>query len=88
MINMGVALQREGRHKDAVEAYRKGLAIDPNWPEAHLNQAYALQDMGLHQQAGDAFISALKVRPNTHVYTYITHAYIRMYVYTYIHTYV
>ena len=64
LINMGVALQREGRSQEAVEAYRKGLALDGNWPEAHLNQAYALQDMGRHQEALDAFTNALKARPN------------------------
>jgi Flp pilus assembly protein TadD len=43
---MGVALQRAGKNAEAVAAYQQGLALDPNWPEAHLNQAYALQDSG------------------------------------------
>jgi len=64
LINMGVALQRGGRHAEAVDAYRKGLVLDSNWPEAHLNQAYALLDMGRAQEAADAFTSALKVKPN------------------------
>jgi tetratricopeptide (TPR) repeat protein len=62
LINMGVALQRGGRNQEAVDAYRKGLDLDSNWPEALLNQAYALQDLGRHQEAADAFVKALKAR--------------------------
>jgi tetratricopeptide (TPR) repeat protein len=64
LINMGVALQRDGRHEDAVKAYSKGLELDAGWPEAHLNQAYALQDLGRHQEAVEAYTKALKAKPN------------------------
>ena len=64
LINQGVALQRNGRLREAVEAYDKGLAIDGNWPEAHLNKAYALQELGDHQQAANALMAALAIKPN------------------------
>eukprot|EP00960_Hanusia_phi_P047056 758187-Hanusia_phi.AAC.2 len=52
LINMGVALQRQGKHEDAVEAYRKGLKIDGRWPEAYLNMVGGVRGRGRGRRRG------------------------------------
>ncbi|MBY4831249.1 hypothetical protein [Burkholderia dolosa] len=45
-FNHGYALQRAGRHADAVAPYRAALAIEPDWPSLRNNLAIALRLSG------------------------------------------
>ena len=45
-INMGVALQDQGKLEEAIEAYNKALAIKPDYAEAHHNLSFALLNSG------------------------------------------
>jgi tetratricopeptide (TPR) repeat protein len=38
-FNHGVACDHDGKHREAIESYRKAVSIKPDYPEAHYNLA-------------------------------------------------
>lgn len=45
-LNLGLALQNEGRQADAIRNYELALMIDPNYALAHYNLGIVWQDLG------------------------------------------
>jgi tetratricopeptide (TPR) repeat protein len=45
-VRLGYALQMAGRHRDALEPYRRALAIDPAFPQLRKNLSIALNRTG------------------------------------------
>src|SRR5260221_13599617 len=56
---LGIAEFRLGRHKDAIEALRRSLRIDPSQALAHLALANVLQDEGQLHPAITSYRRAL-----------------------------
>lgn len=61
--NTGVALARLGRHGDAVEPYRRSLALRPGHLETALNLVDALAASGLQDEAARLVGQVLRAQP-------------------------
>lgn len=59
-FNLGIALQRAGRHTEAVNAYRRAAELEPD-ARRHRALASALFDVGRHDEALDMADIALSV---------------------------
>ncbi len=55
--------QSAQRYADAADLYRQALALEPHWPEAHVNLGTALQSLQRFDEALEAFDRALRERP-------------------------
>lgn len=64
MNNIGVALNDEGRHEEAVMWYRRALSVRPVYPEAHSNLGVALVALGRSREALSHYEEALRVWPD------------------------
>ncbi|EKX44399.1 UDP-N-acetylglucosamine-peptide N-acetylglucosaminyltransferase [Guillardia theta CCMP2712] len=61
LINMGVALQRQGKHEEAEEVVVKEDVVEEEEVEI---EAYALQDLGRLGEARDSFTECIRVKPD------------------------
>jgi len=61
--NLGLALAKRGAVMQAIEHYRKALALKPDHPEAHNNLGLALAGLGRYDQALRHYQEALKYDP-------------------------
>ena len=74
--NLGIAYQKQGKLKAAIEAFKMAISIDPNLAEAHVNlgNGYAMQ--GELDDALIAFKEAVRINPNlVEVYSHLGHIY-------------
>jgi predicted O-linked N-acetylglucosamine transferase (SPINDLY family) len=62
--NLGVALQRAGRHEEAAACSRRALDINPEFVEAHRNLGNALFELKEYEPAAASFRHALQLRPD------------------------
>ncbi|HVF51906.1 MAG TPA: tetratricopeptide repeat protein [Pyrinomonadaceae bacterium] len=62
-VNLGVAMQRQGRVQEAVEAWQRASAIDPKLPGAHFNAGLALSRAGEFARAVGPLRRALELEP-------------------------
>jgi hypothetical protein len=77
MYQLGRYYQGQMRYELAASAYRKALAIDPNFAEAHngLGVVYSMQ--GNQQQAVEEFNAAIALAPKgAHLYNNLGYAYL------------
>jgi tetratricopeptide (TPR) repeat protein len=63
-FDLGLVRQDLHDHPGAVEAYRKALALKPDFAEAALNLGTALQESGDTDAAMAAYASAYRARPD------------------------
>ena len=63
-LNLGNALNAQGRHDEAIGCYRQALARDPNHAEAHNNLGGALLARGALSEAAACFERALALKPD------------------------
>jgi protein O-mannosyl-transferase len=63
-LNLGYALEKAGRDKEAMAAYQASLKIDPDRVETHNNIANLLDDAGQPQEAEAQYLEALRINPN------------------------
>jgi tetratricopeptide (TPR) repeat protein len=62
--NLGAALQSEGRLDDAIEHYRRAIAIRPDYAPAYGNMGAALRAKGATAEAIATYQRALALRPD------------------------
>jgi Flp pilus assembly protein TadD len=60
--NLGAAYASVGRFPEAVDAYRRALALVPNDPDIHENLAQALSQLGRVAEARSEHLTAEKLR--------------------------
>ena len=60
---LGHVLQRDGKHREAVEAYREAVSLNPEDPRPHNNLGSSLDALGQTDAAAAAFARALVVAP-------------------------
>jgi tetratricopeptide (TPR) repeat protein len=63
-FNAGVALGREGRHAEAIDAWQKALAIDPTLVDAHYNIGQAHYRLHELEAALAAFAQVVALEPH------------------------
>src|SRR5262249_37663865 len=60
-VNLGNALNGQGKHKEAEAAHREAIRLEPDFAEAHNNLGDALSDQGKHKEAEAAFREAIRL---------------------------
>jgi tetratricopeptide (TPR) repeat protein len=63
-INLGSALEEQGKLEEAIEAYNKALAIKPDYAEAYNNMGVTLKEQGKLEEAIEAYNKALAIKPD------------------------
>jgi tetratricopeptide (TPR) repeat protein len=63
-INLGVALAREGRYEEALQAYDKAQSLVPGWVDAAFNRGNLFYRMGRYEEALTDFDLVLKKEPD------------------------
>jgi serine/threonine-protein kinase len=63
-VNLGFALEDQGRRKEAEVEYREALRLKPDYPEAHNNLGSALWGQGRWKEAEAEFREALRLKPD------------------------
>jgi Flp pilus assembly protein TadD len=58
----GHALRDLGRHRDALDAYDRALALDPQQPEVWHGKGITLRGLGRHAEAATAYAQAEALR--------------------------
>ena len=58
--NLGVSLSAVGNHEEALDALKKAICIDENYPEAHFNIANILKEQDKLQEASESYQAAIK----------------------------
>lgn len=61
---LGLALQKQGKHEDAVKEIKKALHVRPNNPEMWNNLGTLYQEQNKPREAIDAFERAVTLKPN------------------------
>src|SRR5262249_28152074 len=62
-VNLGNLLQGEGELKDAIDCYRRAVALDPQLAKAHINLGQALTRLGHVKEADLHYQHALRILP-------------------------
>ncbi|MDR5171204.1 tetratricopeptide repeat protein [Methylobacillus flagellatus] len=60
---LGVALEGQGKLQDAVQCYRKALAINPSISEMHFNLGSVLSQLGHDDEAVTSYRRAIQISP-------------------------
>ena len=61
---MGIALQKQNKLEEAIEAYSKAISIKPDHADAYNNMGIALKDQGKLDEAIEAYNKALSIKPD------------------------
>lgn len=64
LFNVAIGLMKENRFGEAIPAWRKALALDPDDGKAHFNLAYALSERGELDDAISEYSKAAVLTPN------------------------
>jgi len=64
-LNLGLLLEKLGRHEEAAAHYRAAMKLDPQHALAHLNLGIALQNLGETEKAFAEFHEAARLDPNS-----------------------
>lgn len=63
-VNLGHALEKQGKIDKAIEHYSEALEIDPDFVNAHNNLGFVLAKQGKIDEATAHYYKALKINPN------------------------
>ena len=63
LLNLGNALSKQGKVKEAAIRYHEALRIDPDYAEAHINLGVALFRQGRFEEAIIHYTEALNIKP-------------------------
>ncbi|WP_210420286.1 serine/threonine-protein kinase [Aquisphaera giovannonii] len=64
-LNLGNALARAGRTKEAESEYRAAIHLQPEYGEAHFNLGYLLEDLNRLAEAEASYREAIRHRPKS-----------------------
>ena len=62
--NLGLYYSKQGRHQEAIEAYKKALHIKPNDAGMYHNMGVAYRKIGRYQEAIEAYQEAIRLKPD------------------------
>ena len=62
--NLGISLRKQGKIKEALEIYKKGIKIAPGWPEIRQSAGNVYADLGDFPGALKEFQKAIELSPN------------------------
>jgi protein O-mannosyl-transferase len=62
--SLGVALDAEGKHQDAIYHYQNSIKINPEYDNAYYNLANAFKDQKNMEEAANNFRETIRVNPN------------------------
>ncbi len=57
--NLGIELRRQGKHREAIEAFQRAISLNPTRPTPYLNMAMTLFEMQQYQAAENVFVMAV-----------------------------
>ena len=63
-INLGAALDNQGRTEEAIEHYLQALQLKPDYDKAHYNLGNALDNLGRTEEAIEHYLQALRINPD------------------------
>jgi tetratricopeptide (TPR) repeat protein len=63
-INLGKALNKQGRTEEAINHYLQALRIKPDYEKAHYNLGIALYKQGHTEEAINHYLQALRIKPD------------------------
>lgn len=63
-FNQGMSFGQQGRHKLALEEFRKAAKLEPGRPQTHNNLGFALANLGRYGEALKAYQEAVRLLPN------------------------
>jgi len=64
VVELGDAYMKLGMHKEAIEACKQSIRIDPDLAKAHHSLGLAYGNLGMVKQAMDAFKQAIRIDPD------------------------
>ena len=77
--NLGLQNKEAKRFPDAVENFRRAVALRPNFPEAWNELGFSLRQSGQYAEALKAYDQALRLRPNfPEALEYLGEAYVKL----------
>ncbi len=62
--NLGTALDKQGRTKEAIQHYLQALRIKPDYADAHNNLGTVLDKQGRTKEAIQHYLQALRIKPD------------------------
>jgi tetratricopeptide (TPR) repeat protein len=63
LTDRGIALSKDGKTREAIDAYGRAIEADPSLPEAHYGLGYEFARMRHLDEAAAEFREALRLRP-------------------------
>ena len=61
---MAVTLEKQGKLEEALKAYKKAIAIKPDYADAHYNMATTLEKQGKLEEAVISYNKAISIKPD------------------------
>jgi len=61
--NLGVTYSKSGMNKEAIDAYKQAIRIDPDFADAHSNLGAAYGNLGKYKEAIRSFKQAIRINP-------------------------
>ncbi len=75
---LGYTLFETGLYKEAIEAFRQGIRLKPDFAAAHLGLGFAYDELGMYKEAIEAFKQVIRIIPNYAAYYSLGIAYNRL----------